>query len=112
MADLEKSALEYIQLNIDRAFELASRTTNGFGGDWVAFYAATRCLEIISEASRRLSPELIARHPDIEWQVVRAAGNVYRHEYQFLLEDRIWETIQYSLPKLKPVIAIELSKLA
>jgi uncharacterized protein with HEPN domain len=31
-------------------------------------YAVTRCLEIISEASRRLPDELKARHPSIAWK--------------------------------------------
>jgi uncharacterized protein with HEPN domain len=45
-------------------------------------YAVTRCLEIISEASRRLPDELKARHPSIQWRDMAAAGNIYRHEYE------------------------------
>jgi len=43
-------------------------------------YAVTRCLEIISEASRRLPDELKTRHPLIQWRNMAAAGNIYRHE--------------------------------
>jgi DNA-binding XRE family transcriptional regulator len=46
------------------------------------FYAITRCLEIISEATRRLSPETKARHPDIPWRKMSASGNIYRHDYE------------------------------
>jgi len=42
------------QLNVDQF--LADRRT---------VYAVTRCLEIISEASRRLPPDLKSRHPQI-----------------------------------------------
>ena len=38
-------------------------------------YAVTRCLEIISEASRRLPEELKARHPSIQW---RAEGTTLK----------------------------------
>jgi uncharacterized protein with HEPN domain len=45
-------------------------------------YALTRCLEIISEASRRLSDEQKARHPEIAWREMAGAGNMYRHDYR------------------------------
>ena len=48
--------------------------------DLMPLYAVTRCLEIISEASRRSSDELKARHPQIRWKEMAAAGNFYRHE--------------------------------
>ena len=53
-----------------------------FQGDDRTVYAVTRCLEIISEASRRLPDELKARHPSIEWREMAAAGNIYCHEYE------------------------------
>jgi uncharacterized protein with HEPN domain len=43
-------------------------------------YAVTRCLEIISEASRRLPDEMKARHPDLPWKAMAGAGNIYRHD--------------------------------
>ena len=39
-----------------------------FSEDPLRFYAVTRCLEIISEASRRLPEDLKARHPSILWK--------------------------------------------
>src|SRR5258708_2619736 len=49
--------------------DLATRFIEGldratFKADLRAVYAVTRCLEIISEASRRLPNDLKARHPD------------------------------------------------
>ena len=40
---------------------------DSFKDDNLRLYAVTRCLEIISEASRRLPDELKARHPSIAW---------------------------------------------
>src|SRR6266705_6702632 len=68
-----------------------------FKADLRAFYAVTRCLEIISEASRRLPDELKARHPDIEWKQMAGAGNVYRHDYENVAARYIWETVQLAL---------------
>ncbi|MGH9809815.1 MAG: HepT-like ribonuclease domain-containing protein [Terriglobia bacterium] len=55
-------------------------------------YAVTRCLEIISEASRRLSDPLKARHPSIAWREIAGAGNIYRHAYQDVAASRVWDT--------------------
>jgi uncharacterized protein with HEPN domain len=39
-----------------------------FKDDNLRLYAVTRCLEIISEASRRLPEALKERHPAIQWE--------------------------------------------
>jgi uncharacterized protein with HEPN domain len=64
-------------------------------------YAVTRCLEIISEASRRLPDDLKARHPAIGWKQMAGAGNVYRHDYEDVAAEFVWETVQRALPPLR-----------
>ena len=68
-------------------------------------YAATRAIEIISEASRRLPDELRGRHPHLPWRAIRDAGNFYRHQYDNVLESYVWATIHDDLPPL--LIAVE-----
>jgi uncharacterized protein with HEPN domain len=82
-----------------------------FQGDDRTVYAVTRCLEIISEASRRLSDELKARHSSIEWREMAAAGNIYRHQYEDVAARRVWRTVTVSLPPLRIVIEQELAAL-
>jgi uncharacterized protein with HEPN domain len=82
-----------------------------FKDDNLRLYAVTRCLEIISEASRRLPDELKARHTSIEWRDMAAAGNIYRHEYEDVAARRIWRTLTVSLPLLLAVIEQELQML-
>jgi len=48
-------------INLARRF-VDGMTYEQFRDNDMAFYAVTRCLEIISEASRRLPAELKARH--------------------------------------------------
>jgi uncharacterized protein with HEPN domain len=71
-------------------------------------YAVTRCLEVISEASRRLPPDLKERHPSIAWRQMAGAGNVYRHNYEDVAAQYVWETVQLSLPPLRAVVVAEL----
>ena len=79
-----------------------------FKADLRAFYAVTRCLEIISEASRRLPNEVKARYPAISWKQMADAGNVYRHDYEDVAAQLVWDTVQQSLPPLKVVIVAEI----
>lgn len=110
-SDRELSALRDILHHID----LASHFVDGFepstfNADTRTVYAVTRCLEIISEALRRLSTELKARHPTLEWKQMAGAGSIYRHDYEDVAARYIWETVQRSLPPLRAAVAQELTR--
>jgi uncharacterized protein with HEPN domain len=64
-----------------------------FASDWRNIYAGTRCLEIISEASRRLDEATRLRHPQVPWRDIAGAGSVYRLGYESVDTRRIWDTI-------------------
>jgi len=76
-----RDILHHIELavNFSAGFDRAS-----FKDDIKSVYAVTRCLEIISEASRRLPDDVKARHPAIGWKQMAGAGNVYRHDMKTL----------------------------
>jgi len=100
--------------DIAHHIDLAIRFSAGF--DYEAFvadprtvYAVTRCLEIISEASRRLPDDLKARHPSIAWKDMAGAGNIYRHDYEDVAAQHVWDTVQIDLPPLRVVIDLELA---
>jgi uncharacterized protein with HEPN domain len=83
----------------------------GFRDSAMAFYAVTRCLEIISEASRRLPADLKARHPGIPWDDMAGAGNVYRHDYEDVQHRLVWGTVQTRFPDLLAAIEQEIDRL-
>jgi uncharacterized protein with HEPN domain len=80
-----------------------------FRDDLLRFYAVTRCLEIISEASRRLPDEMKVRHPSIAWKEMAGAGSVYRHNYEDVAVAYVWITVHDHLPPLRIVIERELA---
>jgi uncharacterized protein with HEPN domain len=80
-----------------------------FSENRVVFYAVTRCLEIISEASRRLPLDLKKRHPNIAWRDMQNAGNIYRHDYDGVREQITLRTVRDALP---PLLAAVLSEIA
>ncbi len=91
---------------------VASATFGEFQSDRRTSYAVLRCLEIISEASRRLPTDLKARHPHIAWIDMAGAGSIYRHQYNDVQDDLIWKTVQEDLEPLRIVVEQELERLA
>lgn len=89
---------------------VAGMEFDAFADDRRTFYAVTRCLEIISEASRRLEEPLRARHPELPWRAIMGSGNVYRHEYDNVAESFVWRTVRDSLPGLLAVVDRELNQ--
>jgi uncharacterized protein with HEPN domain len=111
------SDLAAVLRNIEHHVKLANQFVVA-GFDYEAFrddtrtvFAVVRCLEIISEASRRLPDELKARHPSLPWRDIAGAGNVYRHDYEDVAAKIVWDTVQLALPPLKAVIAREIESI-
>ena len=109
----EDRSLRDIRFHIDLAAEfVAGFDRDTFKKDLRTLYAVTRCLEIISEASRRLPDDLKARHPAIAWKQMAGAGNVYRHDYEDVAAQFVWDTVQRALPSLRKVVEIEIARRA
>jgi uncharacterized protein with HEPN domain len=105
-----RGPLRDIHYHIDLAEHFAAGLDYpAFHGDLRTVYAVTRCLEIISEASRRLPEMLKARHPTIPWKRMAGAGNVYRHYYEDVAAHFVWDTIHIEFPPLRIVIEAELA---
>jgi uncharacterized protein with HEPN domain len=102
-------ALLAIRDNIRLAREfVVGFTLDSFGSDQRSIYAVTRCLEIISEASRRLPDDLVSRHPHVPWHQIRAAGNIYRHKYDNVSPAVLWTTLESGLDDLDRAVATEI----
>jgi uncharacterized protein with HEPN domain len=109
----DERSLRDILFHIDLATEfITGFDRDTFKNDLRTLYAVTRCLEIISEASRRLPDNLKARHPAIAWKQMAGAGNVYRHDYEDVAAQFVWDTVQRALPSLREVVEVEITRQA
>ena len=90
--------------------EMAGVTLQAFEPDKRKRWLVERGIEIISEASRHLSDELKARHPEIPWPKVAGIGNVLRHEYEHVAHDVLWHVVRDDLPPLERVCREELAR--
>ncbi|HVY50762.1 MAG TPA: HepT-like ribonuclease domain-containing protein [Devosia sp.] len=105
------SRLEDIRGAIVYAQQFVSGVTfEMFEADMMRVLAVIRCLEVISEASRRLDPAVKARHPELPWSQIAGAGNVYRHDYRMVRNDIVWETVHSALPPLLAAVEAELAR--
>jgi uncharacterized protein with HEPN domain len=89
---------------------IESASFESFEADDKTVDATTRCLEFISEASRRLSIDTKGRHPQIPWRQIASAGNIYRHDYESILPWLVWKTVNENLDLLLAVVRAELER--
>jgi uncharacterized protein with HEPN domain len=87
---------------------LGDTSLENFESDWECQWLVERGVEIVSEASRHLAPELKARHPEIPWQKVAGIGNVLRHSYENISAPVLWKLAQDDLPALEAACRAEL----
>jgi uncharacterized protein with HEPN domain len=90
--------------------EIAGVSIEAFEADWRKRWLVERGVEIISEASRRLTDELKARHPEIPWTKVAGIGNVLRHEYEGISAPVMWKLVQEDLSPLEQVCREEVAR--
>lgn len=63
--------------------------------------AVLRNLHVVSESTQRLSEELKAGHPDVDWRAISGLRNVVVHDYLGVKIERIWEIVEVHLSGLK-----------
>ncbi|MBQ9178025.1 MAG: DUF86 domain-containing protein [Prevotella sp.] len=70
----------------------------------VKFYGYVKLVEIIGEATYKLTKEFRASHPDIPWDMMEGMRHVLVHDYYRISPDKLWDTVSDDIPTLKPMI--------
>jgi len=76
-----------------------------FREDDLVLSATVRELEVIGEASNKLSPEFKNIHNNIPWENIVSMRNRLIHEYFGVDEKIVWDTCKEDLPFLKNSLA-------
>lgn len=66
-------------------------------------------LEIIGEATKRLSMDFREKYPAIPWKAIAGFRDILVHDYMGVDLDIVWEVIEKDLPALKELV-IELTQ--
>ncbi|MEJ0046789.1 MAG: HepT-like ribonuclease domain-containing protein [Rhodospirillales bacterium] len=110
-ASLPEPALQAILEAIDGIMAAtAGKTLDDPGGDWLLRHGVQRGIEIISEATRRLPPDMLTTQPHVPWAQIAGIGNVLRHEYHRISDRIVWNVVATHLPALRD--AVEMMKAA
>lgn len=103
--DRTRLALEHIAEALDDiATLIAGVDRDGFIADRLKQRAVERCLEIVSEASRKLPADLKESHPTIPWRAIAGIGNVLRHDYDEVDPVIIWQAATVEIIPLRKVV--------
>lgn len=62
--------------------------------------ATMRQLEIIGEATKRLSEDIRIQHPDVPWRRIAGMRDVLIHDYMGVDLEAVWEVTQQNLGDL------------
>jgi uncharacterized protein with HEPN domain len=73
--------------------------------------AVIRQLEIIGEATKRLSQDLRAQHRKVPWRRIAGLRDVLIHDYMGVDLAAVWEITQKDLPPLKKQVQLILGEL-
>lgn len=63
-----------------------------------------REIEVIGEATKRLSDDIRKKYPDIPWRRMAGMRDKLIHDYMGIDVDAVWETVEKDIPHLKIAI--------
>ncbi len=93
-----------LQHMLDAALEASSfvmgRSRADLNNNRMLVLSLVKLIEIIGEASSRISLETKNQYPMIPWQEISSMRNRLIHAYFDVDEDRVWDTVSDDLPPL------------
>lgn len=97
----DKIYIEHILQSIDSInIYLADKDHRSFSEDYLTQDAVVRQLEIIGEATKRISIGLRDLNPDIPWSDMAGMRDILIHDYIDIDIDIVWKTATESIPDL------------
>lgn len=67
--------------------------------------AIIRNIEIIGEATKKISKSLTQNHPEVPWSSMAGMRDKLIHDYLDVDLDVVWKTVEVDLPLLKELVS-------
>ncbi|MDR2937594.1 MAG: DUF86 domain-containing protein [Prevotellaceae bacterium] len=101
----DKGRLEHILDSIERAFEFTNSIDfDEYKNNVMCRYAVVKCVEIIGEASYKLTHEFREQHSNVAWKKIIAMRHILVHGYYHAEDSEVWNVVKNDLPILKKQI--------
>ncbi len=72
--------------------------------DRILFFGLAKLIEIIGEASYKLTKKFKENHPELPWEVIISMRHVMVHGYYTISSEKVWETIIEDIPTMIPIL--------
>jgi uncharacterized protein with HEPN domain len=115
MSDLRRD-LDYL-VDIEDAIHHAIAYTEGIS--WEEYIedrktqdAVVRNLEVLGEASKKISIHLCREQPNIPWQEMAGTRDRLIHHYFGINQEIVWQIVKHDLPDLRRYISALILKLS
>jgi len=97
--------IDHILISIDRIeIYLSGKDHQAFSDDSMTQDAVVRQLEIIGEATKRISKDLRNLNPQVPWSDMAGMRDILIHDYIDVDLDIVWKTASESIINLKSLL--------
>lgn len=100
----DRARLSDVLEAIERIERYAERGRAAFDAEELLQTWMVHHLEIVGEACRGVSAELVRRHPEVPWAKIVGMRNILVHHYFGIDKDAVWQVVQRDLPAIKPAV--------
>ena len=97
--------IDHILNSINRILDyISGKDREAFEADQLTQDAVVRQLEVIGEATKRVSKKLRSKNPDIPWSDIAGMRDVLIHDYIDVDLGVVWKTASEDIPNLKALL--------
>ena len=104
MAKDDRKYLLYILECVARIEEDVRGGAAAFDASHMIQDAVIRNLQVMAESTQRLSGELKAAHPEIQWPGIAGFRNLLVHDYFGVDLRAVWQIVAKDVPELKAAV--------
>ena len=86
--------------------EFPKHSLESIKADRILFYGLAKMVEIIGEASYKLTNEFKETHPELPWEAMESMRHIMVHGYYAISPERLWATMEKDIPAMIPILQI------